>query len=167
MKYFNPFEVFGVLIKNTLRKVFYSKSQFVRTGLPPGFHDKDEVILHVCFSLLVDFVDVEVASILNINDCGEKFTGIKAINYLIEESSQSDSNESETWRAIKELYVWWTSIRPARTDPLTKVDPKLRAYSLEDWQQAVSILQSQYRAYDLEDDEMLHRLVKVRSFLWI
>lgn len=44
--------------------VFYrtlGRFHVVKTGLAPGYHDKDAIMLHANFSLLVDFVEIEYA----------------------------------------------------------------------------------------------------------
>jgi hypothetical protein len=67
----------------------------VRTGLPPGYYDKDVLLLHACFNLLKDFVERE-----------------KPFDHFdIEAESRKD-----IWIEIRSLYDWWTKIRPARGD---------------------------------------------------
>lgn len=40
----------------------YDKYHVVKTDLSPGYYDKDTILLHSVFALLVDFVEVEYAS---------------------------------------------------------------------------------------------------------
>lgn len=38
-----------------------NRMHVLRSGLEPGYHDLDELMLHTCFTMLVDFVEVESA----------------------------------------------------------------------------------------------------------
>ena len=85
-------------------------------------------------------------------------------------------------KEIKELYLWWTVIRPSRLDPfevsgwsdhcddkrergidLFETDP------LEDKEKVREMLKTSNdveAAYEAEDTEMLIRLIKIRDHLW-
>jgi hypothetical protein len=94
-------------------------------SLPPTWSDRDEVLLHGAFQVLKDFVEKE--------DPFELF--------------DASWHKSE-WLEIRNLYTWWTIIRPARED-----------YNIH------TSLDTRDK-YDKEDEEMLVKLVKLRSFLW-
>ncbi|HSE99736.1 MAG TPA: hypothetical protein VLA48_02480 [Nitrososphaeraceae archaeon] len=84
------------------------------TTLPPAkevWIDRDMIMLHSCFQLLIDFV--------------EKEDGLNHCNY---EAHKKDIDE------CKALYDWWKENNSDLTD--------------------------------LEVDEHLMRLIKVRSFMW-
>jgi hypothetical protein len=69
----------------------------VGTGLPPGYYDKDTQMLHACFSLLVDFVEVE---------CG----GVASLK----RQAKWGGRHGEMATECLALYWWWTEIRPRR-----------------------------------------------------
>src|SRR3990172_13300543 len=68
------------------------------TTLNKKWHDKDEVLLHAAFQLLVDFVEEEHP---------DKVT-----------DWSSDDAHRIAWKEIKRLYRWWKHIRPTRKSPL-------------------------------------------------
>lgn len=59
----------------------------VRTGLPPGYYDKPELILHASFSLLANFVEREKP--------GEHIDW------------SHDDPHQKAWSEIQDLYQWW------------------------------------------------------------
>lgn len=81
-----------------------------------GWVDRDEIMLHACFQILIDCVEKE--DILNDGDY---------------------EAHKETIDEIKFLYDWWNK----RKDKIIMNDEQ-----------------------DKEDDEMLIRLMKIRTFLW-
>jgi hypothetical protein len=182
------------LVKGAWRRLYLPRGEFVRTGLSQGYHDTDEVFLSTSFSLLVDFVDCEVASLLN-DGTETKKAGEEALLAMIEEASKWQSDERENWVEMYELYVWWTKVRPYRADPLSTADfercerllmkhhssilsvcdtgstkkitrPAISAEDRAIIQEEFDRADSLYRAYCSEDTEMLMRLVKIRSFMW-
>ena len=66
--------------------------------LEKGWHDKDEILLHAAFQLLVDFVEKE--------DPG------RIVDW------NSDESHKHAWKEIRELYKWWKGKRPSRKSPL-------------------------------------------------
>ena len=49
-------------VRQKLIWTFIDRYHVVKTGLKPGYYDKDQIMLHACFSLLVDYVEKECAS---------------------------------------------------------------------------------------------------------
>jgi len=136
----------------------------IRT-LEAGWHDKDEVMLHAAFQLLVDFVEQEQPG--------------KYIDW------SHDDDHRQAWKEIRALYRWWTTTRPSRRDPLD--DKKIAVPPLRFEKIAGTTLsklvtpdKKQYAAYYRalkqyarleqkwreEDQRTLHRLVEIREFLW-
>lgn len=133
--------------------------------LEKGWCDKDHVMLHAAFQLLVDFVEQEKPDqILDWNSAPE---------------------HKQVWKEIRVLYKWWTQTRPARKSPLDKKGlrkPPMRLKKLpgSDCQQLVDYDKKKYAAYDAalkkhwrlqkkwdeEDQRNLHRLIEIRQFLW-
>jgi len=133
--------------------------------LETGWHDKDEILLHAAFQLLVDFIEQEHPE--------------RIIDW------NADEWHKRAWREIKSLYKWWTEKRPARQSPLD--DPKLVRPPLKfkkipgtDLSEMVQPDRKKYAAYYRalkkhgrleqkwfeEDQRHLHRLIEIRPFLW-
>jgi len=66
--------------------------------LEKGWYDKDEVLLHSAFQLLIDFVEQEKPD--------------KTVDRNVNESHR------KAWKEIKFLYGWWKKGRPTRKSPL-------------------------------------------------
>jgi hypothetical protein len=82
------------------RKVYYwfqhrfnprHRYNVVKTGLPPGYYDKDTLMLYACFNLLRLYFVQERPD--------------QCINW---------SSRQEIWEEICFLYDWWTVHRPVR-----------------------------------------------------
>ena len=136
----------------------------IRT-LKPGWHDKDKLMLHAAFQLLVDFVEQEQPD--------------KYIDW------SHDTNLRQAWKEIRTLYRWWTTTRPSRHDPLEDkkiAKPPLRFEKIAGtiFSRLVTPDKKKYAAYYRvlkqhtrleqkwreEDQRNLHRLVEIREFLW-
>ena len=136
----------------------------VRT-LKVGWHDKDEVMLHAAFQLLVDFIEQEQPD--------------KYIDW------SHDTNHRQAWKEIRSLYRWWTTTRPSRRTPLDDkkiVRPPLRFEKIAGttFSRLLTPDKKKYAAYYQalhqhtcleqkwreEDQRNLHRLVEIREFLW-
>jgi len=133
--------------------------------LEKGWHDKDEMLLHAAFQLLVDFVEKE--------DPG------RIVNW------NSDESHKHAWKEIRELYKWWKEKRPSRKSPLDdkklKIPPmKFKKIPGSELSQLVEPDKKKYAKYyqaikkharlevkwEEEDQRNLHRLVEIRGFLW-
>jgi len=133
--------------------------------LDKGWHDKDNVLLHAAFQLLVDFVEQEKPD--------------KIVDWSFDEPHR------QAWKEIKSLYKWWKETQPARRSPLD--DKKLKSPPLRfkkipgsEFSEMVEPDKKKYAAYYRalkedarleqkwyeEDQRNLHRLVEVRPFLW-
>lgn len=136
----------------------------IRT-LKAGWHDKDEVMLHAAFQLLVDFVEQEQPG--------------KHIDW------SHDNDHVQAWKEIRALYRWWTTTRPSRCSPLDDkkiATPPLRFENIAGTtlSRLVTPDKKKYAAYHRalkqhirleqkwreEDQRNLHRLVETREFLW-
>ncbi|HEX3034348.1 MAG TPA: hypothetical protein VHT73_04330 [Thermodesulfobacteriota bacterium] len=133
--------------------------------LDKGWHDKDEVLLHAAFQLLVDFVEKERPD--------------KIVDWT------SDELHRRARKEIKSLYKWWKETRPARRSPLDdrklKKPPfKFKKMPDSELYQLVEPDKKKYAAYyralrkhgQLEEkwyeegQHNLHRLIEIRGFLW-
>lgn len=133
--------------------------------LDKGWSDKDRVMLHAAFQLLVDFVEKErPGQIVGWN---------------------SGPEHKHAWKEIRALYKWWTRTRPARKGPLMQkglkrppmrwkkvpgshcrqlVDYDRRKYP--EFEQVVKQHRCLEAKWEEEDQRNFHRLVEVRGFLW-
>lgn len=66
----------------------------IKTGLPPGWHDRDDVLISTIFKILVDFVEEENP---------------------FEHFDTEESLDKDNWVKVKELYNWvkndWPKIK--------------------------------------------------------
>ena len=133
--------------------------------LDKGWCDKDEILLHATFQLLVDFVEQEIPD--------------QIINW------NSDVLHKEAWKEIKSLYKWWKNIRTNRKSPLDDkkikhppmkfekvpgknlskmIEPDKKKYSK--YFQALRKTLKLERKWEEDDQRNLHRLIDIRKFLW-
>jgi len=121
-------------IKNYIRFRTLAKYHIIDTGLKPNYYDKDTILLHGMFSLLVDFIENEKAHMyiisnnyhnnnlvqfwkkINIFRNRYKYKNkIAGLAYLSWEMTLNGS-QAESAKEQYELYKWWTEIRPSRLD---------------------------------------------------
>lgn len=127
-----------------IRTRTFDRYHVIKTNLSPGYHDVGTRILHGNFSLLVDYVEVELAWMHVVFDkqAREKYrhpwwslgwtrfksfrdpeAGMAHLRWEMTLDSPStpahDRNPLQAARAreIWELYHWWKHIRPSRPDP--------------------------------------------------
>lgn len=134
-------------------------------NLEKGWCDKDHVMLHAAFQLLVDFVEKERPD--------------ETVYW------NSEPEHKHTWKEIRSLYKWWTKRWPIRNSFLH--DKKLKRPPLRfkrvpgaDLSQLVDYDKKKYpeyekafkehwrleRKWEEEDQRNFHRLVDIRGFLW-
>ena len=71
-----------------------------------------------------------------------------------------EESHLEKTNQIKELYEWWTKIRPLRDDPYLTISEETHG---EKWVELIEfVLKDQYN----EDTQMLVKLIKIRDRLW-
>lgn len=139
-------------IKLPFRWMQYRTTQryhIINTKLTPGYYEIDDRILHANFSVLVDYVESELAWTYYLWNKKEKnlshpvpfwrrkFTefrskeyGLAAIDWDINESSWEP--QKEKGKKVLELYKWWTEIRPNREDPWVKVNKVSEEESMDE-----------------------------------
>ena len=134
-------------------------------SLSKGWCDKDDLMLHAAFQILVDYVEKE--------NPGEK------VDWKLSQEHK------HAWREIRSLYKWWTLTRQGRVNPLEEKGlrhPPIRWKKVpgSNLQQLVDYDRKEYSAYERalrkhwqlekkwqsEDEQNLHRLVDVRRYLW-
>ena len=134
-------------------------------SLEKGFCDRDYLLLHAAFQILVDFIEKEKPG--------------KVFDWSY------DKEHRETWKEIQSLYRWWTKVRPTRKNPLDEKGLKKPPFRLKEvpgtnlFQQA-PYDKKKYASYKKavnkemfldkkwreEDTRNLHRLINIRDFLW-
>ena len=126
-----------------------------------GYWDKDELMLHACFQILVNFVKREWdegkgwrgetwASYHDLEKCEKDLKSQGYTKKMIKTEIDGLKRSNEITKEIWDLYNWWTKIRPNR-------NPDRCA----DWDDNKADF-----VEDVEDTEMLNRLMKVRRALW-
>lgn len=132
--------------------------------LDKGWCDRDQVLLHAAFQILVDFIEKEHPESIDWN-----YNGL----------------HRRVWREIKSLYRWWKETRPNRKSPLDderlpSPPLKLKKVPDSDLSEWVKPDKKKYAKYyealdrhnkleqkwHKEDQRNLHRLIEIRSFLW-
>lgn len=109
----------------------------IDTGLEPGYYDKSELMLHVNFNMLVNFVEVEKASryvwsnedkiklswwqkrFLRSREFGEKYLAWEISLSDPDNGSGMNISQARAASEILYLYTWWKDVRPARDDLVT------------------------------------------------
>lgn len=107
----------------------------VRTDLAPGYRELDTRMLHASFTLLKDFVEVEMANMSRwtcggVSEDTPKWAHMFPNLYWMFKSPRSPSmglaylkehvamnQPDEKLTTALELYIWWTETRPARQLP--------------------------------------------------
>jgi hypothetical protein len=137
------------------------------------WYDRDTVLLHAAFQVLVDFIEKEKLA-------QERFRS--------EKLGQAEFPELEenqlSWSEIRQLYRWWKEERPRRPNPLDGVpmppeeyfmppengvvlDPEADLEKYPEFYAALFKKQALESEWYEEDQKNLERLIAVRSALWI
>lgn len=89
----------------------------VNTRLKPGYYEMNQRLLHASFSLLVDHVEISLAS--KNFDCKIKDRALRGLDYLDWEINdpQCAGPQADEAKIVKDLYLWWTAERTERLDP--------------------------------------------------
>ena len=119
------------------------------------WHDRDKLLLHASFQILVDFIEEEKP--------------FEIIDYSVSEKSSKEKEE------LQFLYNWWKNERPKRVDIIDLIDEKDIPHTIEEilnspknsiWSKACRESYKQDIAWYKEDTKMLMRLIKIRDRLW-
>lgn len=144
---------------------FWRGHHILKLSYGYGWADVDTKILYACFDLLAQFVE-----------------GEKPFDVLVWDS---DNAHKMAAIEIKALHKWWTEERPTRFDPVsvTKCPGRAEAapdadghfvmgdyigtpQEIADWKAACAESHRLEKLWMEEDEAMLHRLIKVRPYLW-
>lgn len=133
-------------------RYFHPYNRVTVSTLPPTFVDRDELLLHVAFQVLVDFVE------------GEKPFARRDI----------PKHQRRRQRKFGKLYYWWTRTRPARVSALSKVVVPKDPFGQRDpndpleitWKKACHEHYRQEKQWLAEDQAMFRRLIHIRPYMW-
>lgn len=171
-----------------LKNRLISKYHLIDTRLDKSsYFDIDERMLYGNFSLLQDFVEIELASMFDYTNNSEdaKYTnsqkGMKYCqeffeNYQLDKSIFSEEYETKIktfYKEVYDLYNWWVYSRPIRISSndlsgLYDLESK-SVKSLADDEIFKSKCKDCHdidQNYENEDQIMLERLIKIRRGLW-
>lgn len=146
--------------------------------------DRDQVMFHAPFQILVDFVEKEWmpdrGTFFDIEkerkELAERQPGLDEIN---QRELQGIIAQNASTQEIWTLYNWWTKVRPNRKDPREHIrHPKyvsdengfheifLIDGDEEVWDNAMQLTKKLESEWEKEDEEMFMRLIKIREHLW-
>lgn len=127
----------------------------IPTGLPPGYHDIDERILHGCMTLLAEHVE---------SRGGED--ELQAFTDELRDGLHEHQADNQTEQLA--IYRWWKYERPLNQQRAE--DMMMRLYSSEPVPRhpgdSVDTLHALERQCDDADQAMLHRLINILGSLW-
>ena len=166
-----------------VRNRWIDKIHYLKTGLKPGTYcDLDTRILHGLFNELVDFVETELSHLSRwdrnkkykfkngrcVEAAYDYFEWATNLKYDEDYGSISPSDpdygkptqQAEDALKIKELYEWWTKVRPNRYNPHDAITKETHG---EHYYRLIDEIE---RSYDHEDTDKLIDLIKIRGALW-
>ena len=167
------------------------KYHLIDTKLGYGYHEIENRMLHGMFSILQQYVEVELACINDIFNkdvpkAGRK-AGLQQLAWQIslKDDDENSASQSENAQKIKDLYLWWVDTRPARMDPWDDEDwekskpEHVKGEDIMEWMgrertpdqkeasnRHFAKRETMEEAYKAEDGKMLHRLINIRYSLW-
>jgi len=126
----DPYNNFRYYIKAR----FFDRYHLINTRLPYGYHETGERMMYGMFSLLVDYVEKDLAwkSAVFSEEQYSKYPwwsrGIfriksfrcaqKGVEHLLWEATLDPQySQAKTAQEVLDLYFWWTRVRPQRIDP--------------------------------------------------
>ena len=124
--------------------VWYRYNNVRIKSLPVTWSDRDIILLHASFQILTDFIEKEKLGIKPI------LPDFVKTDYDAWIKSVIISNEKQT--QLWDLYVWWNKKRKHDWDSLCLESAKTRFKKQQELEK--------------KDDEMLAKLVSLRSYMW-
>ena len=144
-----------------LFKILHMKYLKLHTLTKGQWYDRDTLLLHAAFQVLVDFIEQERPD--------------EIVDW------EHDELHRNAWNELSQLYRWWKEERPQRRDPMDDVaSPPQEEYRFLEGGQMTFPDREKYPEYYAamdrsntlenewyeEDQRQLHRLIDVRPFLW-
>lgn len=176
---------------------FSIRHHVVKTSLTPGYYDPDIRMIYAMFQILVDFVEIELASMYHAGQSSSPSdpssvlkifqklyrkrtsknhrypeAGLAFLDKEIEENptfyhpgiNKAPYNQIDSALEKKFLYLWWTKYRNQRIDPYGTGLIWSEKHRSDDLTHHLA--ESLESFYQQEDDEMLNRLLTIRSSMW-
>jgi hypothetical protein len=129
----------------------------VKTGLPPGYHDPDVVLLHACMAILLRHVEEEGGI-----DQLDEWTKELELEHRIAGSAQA-----ERQRAIVELHRWWTVERPRKLKEIDEAETAAAAAAMVGGVPNTAARKPELSAILREEErDALHKLIDAKDSLW-
>lgn len=192
-------------ISSYLHNRYVTKTHTLQSTLKRGqWYDLDTRIIECLFNELVNFVEIEQASRYAWTEENRKKFKIKdgkrnpeaglaaldwaaALKYDDDWMDKTDqmygqpTGQAMAAKEMKQLYIWWTVIRPVRPEPMeasgwSEYCAKNPVFSVgecfgdddkrEEQRKILSVCNLIEASYEQEDEDMLIRLIKVRKSLW-
>ena len=168
-------------IKMYVLNRWVDKVHYLKTGLKPGsYWDFDTRILHGLFNELVIFVERDLAALSCCQDkkytfkngrCVEAaydyFDWATNLKYDEDHGVTPDdiaygrpTQQAKDAIKIKDLYEWWTLLRPIRLNPYEIITEETHG------QHCYRIIDDVQRRDNREDTEKLIELIMIRGALW-
>ena len=166
-----------------IRYRFIKKTHYAPSYLPSGkWYDTDVRMLHSMFGLLTDYVEIELAYMNKLCESNSyqsngswyelmrsREDGLKYIEWEC-----ANSGDDTTPAVKRDLYLWWNDVRPQREDPyeVTGYNEYCDVNGWDNWETDVPQLRYMLNKirvmeeeYEIEDTEMMLKLVKIRHSL--
>jgi len=168
----------------------YPHNRVKISTLPSSWVDKDDVLLHASFQILVDFVEIELArmTLSSLERDSLWFfqhwtyrnpqRGLDYIESMIDGSDpEIPTHQVEAYEEILELYLWWVRHRDQRPDAFdasgyhaqtrnTEFEIREFGSHLDKFGPALREASTLNQKYYDEDTLMLKRLMDIRPSLW-
>lgn len=188
-----PLDIYNA-IRIYIQNRWIDQSHIIKTGLKPGhYHEIDTKILHGLFNELVDYVEGELAHTMKAyEDRNYKFikgrckqAGLDHLDWACSMVYNEDYGIMEgeknygkitpqaiSAQKVKELYLWWTEIRPNRIDPYHAAGLEKFAgneFFSKRSKEEIKAMRNMVKIeaeYDKEDTDKLIELIKIRKELW-
>jgi hypothetical protein len=144
-------------------KIFTPYNKLNISSLEPTWNDRDKVLLHAAFQVFTDFIEKE-----------------DPFGFINWEATPEHSQAAATMRF---LYKWWTEERPDRIEYTDLVECPEFSFEADSsgkffkmieeprpikdaWEEACRKQTDLDVLWEKEDQDMLHKLVEIRRFLW-
>jgi len=158
--------------------------------LPKSWCDRDELMYHAVFQILVDFVEKECKGTLKIYDLEEERKSIhtRCGTEFIEGQLKFYKESNDINDEMMKLYNWWKNERPLREtkDPLNRIFEAPEYIFNESEPEGCFTLEYKFKSEELkteyyqcakehskfvadcakEDEEMFQKVIKTRKYLW-
>lgn len=141
-----------IAIKVFLHDLFFPYNKVKIKTLNRHYHETDDIMLHACFQIFVNFYENEYINFEHEIDTENYFIEMIKKGYPedhLKLEIVEIENNNKIHRSFVELYTWWKHIRPNR------IKAHIEDSSFIDWD-----------SDDEEDQRMLMKLLELRSCLW-